>query len=96
MKQILDQLSQAWNMAETLYDQTENPDEKAEIKKRMDQIASLMEETLSRTFTKNEEFYRQAVTAFKKNQKDIEAFKKSLERSDMVARVDLLLQNVGG
>jgi hypothetical protein len=102
MKQILEQLSEAWNMADSLYCRAENDEERAKIQKRMEQITALMEEAMSRTLTKNDEYYNQTIAAFKKNQKDIERFKAGLDRStqavrlltDIVSRVDSLLHRL--
>lgn len=100
MKQILEQLSTAWTMAGTIYDRAESDSERAEIKKRMDRIASLMEETMSKRLSEHDEMFRQATATFKKNKKDIEQFERNLERParaiqfliDIVARVDALLR----
>ena len=102
MEQILAQLSEAWNLAGELLQKAETDQERVEIRKRMEQISALMEETVNRTFTENDDYYRSAISAFKKNQKDIQQFKRSLDRStaaaqlltDIVARVDSLLRHV--
>ncbi len=104
MIQIMKQLSEAWDLADDLLRKNGDPEEKAQIRERMRQIGHLMEQTMRRTFDTNELEFQQAIAAFKQNRKDIEEFKRSLDRStqairfltDIVARVDSLLQNIPG